>query len=218
MSIGKGCRKNTLQDMNKEENDITIEYYNRNASMFNNDTLNADLNEIQAEFLSYLENKAYILDFGCGSGRDTKSFVDKGYNVDAIDGSVEMCNIASVYTGINVRHVYFNELNETNKYDGVWACSSILHLPYNDLRSVMKKIFTALKEEGILYASFKYGEYEGFRSGRYFTDMNEIKIHNLLSETELFDIAKLWVTNDVRPGRSDEKWLNMILRRKTVML
>ena len=117
----------------------TLAYYNTNAEAFTESTLNVDFVAIQNKFLNKLNKGDYILDFGCGSGRDTKYFLEQGYLVDAIDGSEELCKMASSYTGIDVKHMLFQELQEVEKYDAIWACSSILHLPYEELVSVMKK-------------------------------------------------------------------------------
>lgn len=192
----------------------TLTYYNQNAKAFVSSTQSVDFKEVQQKFLSLLPPKAKILDFGCGSGRDTKAFLDYGFEVEAIDGSEELCKIASEYTGIKVKHQLFEELTEQEAYDGVWACSSILHLPYVELVPVMKKIGEALKKEGYLYTSFKYSNFEGERNGRYFTDMKEHKLNNLLEETNCFKIKELWITSDVRPGRDEDKWLNVILKKK----
>ena len=91
----------------------------------------------------------------------TKYFLEQGFYVDATDGSEEMCYIASNYTGIQVRRMLFEELDENKKYDGIWVCSSILHLPKNELKVVFMKMFKALKDDGIIYASFKYGDFHG---------------------------------------------------------
>lgn len=88
----------------------TINYYEKNAKTFIDGTLYVDFTEIQDMFLELLPDNAYILDFGCGSGRDTKYFLDKGYSVDAIDGSSELCKAATEFTGIDVKHMYFHEL------------------------------------------------------------------------------------------------------------
>lgn len=191
----------------------TIEYYNQNAREFFDSTIAVDFRDIQKKFLSYLPPFALILDFGCGSGRDTKFFKESGCLVEATDGSAELCKYAENYTGIAVKQMLFQELNEKNKYDGIWACSSILHLPYHDLLSVMKKMETALKMDGIIYTSFKYGTYEGERNGRYFTDMTENTFSKLISQVESLKIEEQWVTQDVRPGRGKERWLNLILRK-----
>lgn len=73
-----------------------------------------------------------FLTLGCGAGRDTKYFLSRGYQVDAVDGSEQLCRIASEYTEIKVRQMLFQELDEKEKYDGIWACASILHLPKNN--------------------------------------------------------------------------------------
>lgn len=193
---------------------ITIEYYNENVSKFVNDTQDVVFCATQDLFLSYLNEGDSILDLGCGSGRDTKYFLRKGYKVDATDGSMEICKVASDYTGINVKCLLFNELDEIDKYDGIWACASILHLDRDDLIDVFHRIAKALKDNGILYTSFKYSEFEGMRNGRYFTDFTLESFNEFQTNIPDFIIEKIWITNDVRIGREDEKWLNLIMRKK----
>ena len=192
----------------------TINYYDINAKEFVEGTLNVDFKATQDKFINKLPAKGYILDFGCGSGRDTKYFLAKDFNVDAIDGSIELCKIASEYTNIKVNHMYFNELSIVNKYDGIWACSSILHLSLDDLVDVFKRMSKALKDEGIIYTSFKYGDFSGERNGRYFTDMTEDSFAKLIANVENLKVEEQWITADVRPQRGNEKWLNLILRKK----
>lgn len=192
----------------------TINYYDINAKEFVEGTLNVDFKVTQDKFINKLPAKGYILDFGCGSGRDTKYFLAKDFNVDAIDGSIELCKIASEYTNIKVRHMYFNELSIVNKYDGIWACSSILHLSLDDLVDVFKRMSKALKDEGIIYTSFKYGDFSGERNGRYFTDMTEDSFAKLIANVDNLKVEEQWITADVRPQRGNEKWLNLILRKK----
>ena len=142
----------------------TLDYYNKNASSFAETTMDVDFHETQKHFQKLLPEQGYILDFGCGSGRDTKYFLNQNFQVDAIDGSEELCRIASDYTGIKIKKMLFNELDEVEKYDGIWACSSILHLPKDELQKVLKKMVKALKKDGIIYTSFKYGDFEGKRN------------------------------------------------------
>lgn len=192
----------------------TIDYYNTNAKKFVEGTLNVDFKATQDKFIANLPKNGYILDFGCGSGRDTKYFLAKNFKVDAIDGSIELCKIASEYTNIKVCHMYFNELIIVNKYDGIWACSSILHLSLDDLVDVFKRMSKALKDKGIIYTSFKYGDFSGERNGRYFTDMTENSFAKLIANVENLTVEEQWITADVRPQRGNEKWLNLILRKK----
>ena len=191
----------------------TIDYYNENAKDFVQGTISVDFTKVQHKFIDKLEKGDYILDFGCGSGRDTKYFIDNGFKVDAIDGSEELCKLASDYTGIKVKYMYFQQLSDIDKYNGIWACSSILHLKYEELVRVIEKMNLALKQNGIIYTSFKYGDFEGERNGRYFTDMTEISFKKLIENIKDLEIEEYWITSDVRPGRGEEKWLNLILRK-----
>ena len=130
----------------------------------------------------------------------------------ALDGSAELCKIAEEKTGISVIQMDFNEFDKQDLYDGIWACSSILHLPNQELRNVLIHMEKALHHNGIIYTSFKYGDFSGMRNGRYFTDFTEDSFRPFIAEIEQLVIEQLWITNDVRPGRQDEKWLNTILR------
>lgn len=203
-----------MRDRDKGSIQSTIQYYDKNAKDFIRSTVAVDFTATQTRFLSKLGKGFHILDFGCGSGRDARYFLEHGYQVTAMDGSAELCKLASKYTGIPVKHMMFQELDEREIYDGIWACSSILHLPLPELYDVFCRIVGALKKEGVLYTSFKYGNYEGERNGRYFTDMTEDRFSDFLKNIQGLQLEEQWVTSDVRTGRGDEKWLNIILRKK----
>ena len=192
----------------------TLDYYNQNAKKFITGTISVDFRIVQNRFLDKLHPGAEILDYGCGSGRDTKYFLEQGCKVTAIDGSQKLCKLASEYTGIQVKHMLFRDLDEKEAYDGIWACSSILHVPANELQDIIKKMANALRAHGIIYTSFKYGTFEGERNGRYFTDMTEETFAKLIQDMDELEIEEQWITSDVRPGRGEEKWLNLILRKE----
>lgn len=192
----------------------TLDYYNSKAKDFVSDTVDIVFTEIQDIFLECVPVGGKILDFGCGSGRDTKYFLSKGYNVDAIDGSEKLCKIASEYTGVPVKQMLFEELDVVEEYDGIWACASILHVEKKQLTDIMKKIAIATKTDGVVYASFKYGEFEGVRNGRFFTYLTEESLGKLLEAVPELVIEKLWTSADVRAERGEERWLNIVLRKQ----
>ena len=194
--------------------DKTLKYYNENAQSFASGTVSVKFTKVQDKFLEKLNPDAYILDFGCGAGRDTKYFLSRGYQVDAVDGSEQLCRIASEYTEIKVRQMLFQELDEKEKYDGIWACASILHLPKKQLREVLKNMYAALQSKGWIYTAFKYGEFEGERNGRYFTDFTTYTFKDFIHDMHGLKIEEHWITGDVRPGRGEEKWLNLLLQKK----
>ena len=144
----------------REKEKRILSYYDENASAFCEGTRNADMSEMRGRFLRYLKPGTLILDAGCGSGRDSKFFMESGYRVVALDGSKEMCRQASAYLGQEVQCRRFEEIDEKEVYDGIWACASLLHVPYELLPKVIERLIAALVDGGVLYASFKYGEEE----------------------------------------------------------
>ena len=192
----------------------TLHYYEKNADSFTAGTQKVEFYDVQEPFIKHLPTGGRILDFGCGSGRDTKFFLEQGYQVDAIDGSEKLCRIASEYSGIQVRQMLFSELSAENEYDGIWACSSILHLPKTELTDVFGKMIRAMKSGGYLYTSFRYGTFEGLRGERHFTDFTEETFETYLKAFPELQITDEWTSMDVRPGRGDVKWLSIILQKK----
>lgn len=196
------------------ELDKTLEFYNCNADRFIENTVYADMHVTQDHFLRRIKPGGRILDFGCGSGRDTEYFIRNGYQVDAVDGSAEIVRKVSQQAGIPVKQMLFQELSALDQYDGIWACASILHLPKEGLKSVMRKMSAAIHTEGLIYASFKYGTFEGWRNGRFFTDFTEKSFQAFIQDVHELKIMECWVTADVRPDRNDENWLNLILGKR----
>jgi len=177
------------------------------------------MSEMRGRFRQYLKPGALILDAGCGSGRDSKAFIESGYRVVALDGSKEMCRQASAYLGQEVQCRRFEEIDEKEVYDGIWACASLLHVPHELLPKVIARLIAALVDGGVLYASFKYGEEEREAGGRYFTDLREDGWKKVLEEAEeemkesRLETVECFVTGDVREGRGGEKWLNVVGRK-----
>lgn len=192
----------------------TLQYYNETAPTFVQGTIDADLRKLHRRFLRLLPIHAHILDLGCGSGRDAKAFLDAGYQVTAIDGSAGCCKLAGDYIGQPVLCQTFDELDFDAAFDGVWACASLLHVPYAELTGIFRKVARALRPGGYLYASFKYGDFEGERNGRYFTDLDEERLAAVMQPVAGLTIVETFVTGDVRDGRGGEKWLNVIGERR----
>lgn len=191
---------------------MTITYYQRNAQTFFDATVGVDMSSLYAPFLSQVIPGGRVLDAGCGSGRDTKAFNALGYQVEAFDASAEMVRLAAAYTGLPVRQMTFNMLEAEERYDGIWCCASLLHLPQAELPEAMRRLARALKPGGVWYLSFKYGAGEREKEGRHFTDMNEAGLEALVSALPQVSIVEQWTTQDKRPER-DEVWLNALLRR-----
>lgn len=192
----------------------TIAYYNQNATQFYNTTVSVDMTETLQKFTQTLPPQAtHILDLGCGSGRDSLYFLNHGYQITAIDGSPELCKKAAKLISQPVICQRFEDINYGNQFDGIWACASLLHVQKSFLTTIFQNLTNALKPNGTIYASFKYGDFEGERAGRYFTDLTETTLASLIAPITNLELVQSFITADVRPGRQDERWLNVIMKR-----
>jgi len=190
----------------------TIDYYNKHAEEFTASTFEVDMESLYQPFLVELQEGARILDVGCGSGRDTLAFKNKGYQVDAIDYSEELVKKATQLTGTSIKLKSFYEVDDYEAYDGIWACASLLHCERNCLAEVIEKLLSALKPNGMLYMSFKYGNGDRQKEGRQFTDLDEVQADALLGQFDNVQQIQQWTTIDQRPDRQ-EKWLNLLWKK-----
>ena len=188
-----------------------MEYYSKHFKEYIENTKNADMSELHEYFLTRLPpNSKRIMDLGFGSGRDSLFFRSKGFDVVSVDATPEFCEYGK-QLGLDVFCMRAEDLDFDIAFDGIWACASLLHIPSKHLNNVFMRCNKALHENGIMYASFKYGEFEGNRNDRYFTDLNEESLTSIIQNTG-FEIKDYVITNDVRPERND-KWLNVILKK-----
>lgn len=186
-----------------------MDYYQKNSNEYINKTKVADLSKERNELLKMLPNKGKILDIGFGSGRDSLAFIEAGYDVISIDTCGEFCkygkSLGLTVIDLNVKDITFN-----NEFDGIWACASLLHLKYNELTDVFYRIKKAMKDNAVFYCSFKYGDFEGIRDDRYYTDMTLEKMEVILNASNL-NIIKCWLKEDSL--NRDNKWINFLLRK-----
>ncbi len=195
----------------------TLNYYNQHAQTFSDSTLNVDMSALYAEFLPLIPKHGHILDAGCGSARDAMYFKQQGFTVSAFDASENIAKLASNYLQQTVEVKAFQQLNFTNMYDGIWCCASLLHVPKVELPQVFLKLQNALKPNGVLYVSFKYGTQERVHNGREFTDLNEDGLTALITHHTELKILKQWQTVDQRPERESEVWLNALIKAVPVL-
>ena len=192
--------------------DTTLSWYRDNAIQYAEETRNSLVLDALWEFLSRMKEGGTILDYGSGSGRDSAYFINKGFSVDSLDGSAEMKAQAERLFGIKVKLASFLSLEEKDKYDGIWAQASILHLEEHDLRVALTLIERALKRDGVFYSSFRKGEEDGYENGRWYTNMTEGRFLSFLPAS--LYVEKIWESQDVRPGVS-RTWLSILCRKKS---
>lgn len=191
----------------------TIAYYDKNRDRFIANTLTIDMSALYEAFLSFIPVGGHILDLGCGSGRDTKFFVEQSYKVVALDASSEMVSATKNIVDTEVHQMRFDEIDFENEYDGIWACASLLHVPKTALKGVLERCQKALRIGGVMYLSFKHGTSEREVEGRMFTDLDREGLETLIEGLDFRFSVSPWITNDARPHRAKEKWLNAIISK-----
>ncbi len=199
----------------KKEYD-NLEFYNNNAKLYFEQTRVGNLEENYERFLSKIPKNSYILDFGCGSGRDSKYFLEHGYKVKAIDGAYEMCKIASDYINQDVECMLFEDLKDIEIYEGIWACSSILHIEKENLPNIIVKMVGALKKNGIIYTCFKKGSGYEIKEGKYYNYITKEELEEILNKLNLnVDIIDYFETlpSTNRPGTNGTIWSNYIIKK-----
>lgn len=201
------------QNLNHQQ--MTIDCYNQQASDFAKRFLSLDTKDICNKFMTFLPATAHILDIGCGPGRDTKYFLDHGYQVTAFDAADELVKIAREYTGHPILHMTFEDMAFQEEFDGIWAMRSLLHLSQQGLVHVFEKnLIPALKPQGVLYTCFLEGEGDRITRGRYFTDYTEESLRSFLAQFPSLSILDLWIQEDKTPDRKGRNWVNCIVRKR----
>ncbi|MFA5447587.1 MAG: class I SAM-dependent methyltransferase [Sphaerochaeta sp.] len=191
-----------------------MNYYDKHADAYVTDTLSVNMAEQYDLFLPHLPKGASILDAGCGSGRDSKAFLNLGYTVQAFDSSLEMVRVANQVTGLAVRHLCFQEMDWDQEFDGIWASASLLHVRREELIAVFSLLHRALKPNGVLYASFKERRDDFIKGERLFTCFTADTFSSFLEKLDLFHIISLSQSEDLRPDRKGEGWLNIVMRKE----
>lgn len=187
------------------------DYYSKYCEEFIDGTINCNMKELYTFFEKYLPNKSTkILDLGFGSGRDSLYF-QKKYDVYSLDPAIEFCEHGKKIGLKNIICSKVEDMPFIDEFDGIWACASLLHISSQNIIFAFEKCFNALKKEGIMYCSFKYGNFEGERNNRYYLDLTEERLKEFVEKTQ-FEIVNIIVTDDVRKDKK-ERWINAILRK-----
>lgn len=190
----------------------SIEYYSQNASEYFENTVGIDLKDDWERFVELLPEGGSVLDLGCGSGRDSEYFISHGFDVTAMDASEEMCDLASIHIGQDVLKLTFDEIDFNDVFDGIWACASLLHVPAIKMNDIMGKVVKSLKWNGVLFMSFYYGDFEGERNGRYYTDYRTKALKELIARQHELELIDVWKEEDSKLN-NENMWVCVLARK-----
>lgn len=194
----------------------TLAFYENHSQEYYKSTVDVDMHELYEPFLSELPLAGRILDAGCGSGRDTKAFLERGYRVIAIDASPKMAQLATALTGQRCEVLCFQEMEFHEEFDGIWVCASLLHVPKSQMHDVMRRFIQALKPSGIFYLSLKEGEGEYVaEDGRFFNYYTVESFRQLLANFPILRELAVWKTEEIRSHGHRSLWLNFLLKKQS---
>ncbi len=180
-----------------------LDYYAQHAEAFVERTINLDLSGLRSRFLAKLPERPRILDAGCGSGRDVRAFHESGAQVIALEPVEPLARMAEAYTGLPVVRARVEDLDCAHRFDGIWACASLLHLPRTSLVGVFRLLHNALVPGGVLMANFKSGEAPATET-RPFTNFTAEELDLFVRQQTGFDILSIETEADV--GKRQQPW------------
>ena len=192
----------------------TQEYYERNAEAYSRATVKARKSTRHELFLGGLPKSARILDAGSGAGRDSAVFLRQGHDVSAFDASPALCRLSTKLTGVATRQLRFQEFDEIEKYDGIWANASLLHVPRIELPDCISRLARSLKPGGLMYMSFKHGSGERVApDGRFFADLTSADLRSLIDEVQRIRVEKLWDAAGTDVYGDPTRWVHALIRK-----
>ena len=190
----------------------TEEYYNENAEIFVENTFHVNVLEFIDTFTKNLPKGGKILDVGCGSGRNTLTFKQLGFEVIAFDASKELVKLASSKINHKILHMKIEDMNWQEEFDGIWAMASLLHFKREEMEYNVQKILTALKPGGTFFLSLKEGKNEGFdEKGRFFTYYSKEEIQELFKKLGYENIKVIESKKDSL--QRDVRWISAIITK-----
>jgi len=194
---------------------LTLEHYNQRAEAFRDGTRDHDVSQNIAALLDRIEAMPpfTILDFGCGPGRDLKTFSGLGHHAIGLEGSGRFAEMARAESGCEVWQQDFLELHLPDaRFDGVFANAALFHVPSQELPRVLRQLHATLKDGGVLFSSDPRGaNEEGWHHGRYgaYHDLEAWRLQ--MSAAEFVEIDHYY-----RPSglpREQQPWLASVWRK-----
>ncbi|WP_176814211.1 class I SAM-dependent methyltransferase [Pseudomonas sp. NFACC13-1] len=193
----------------------TLKYYEDTCREYDRFSSSIDMGEQWASFESMLPSGGTVLDLGCGTGRDIKHFLEAGFIVEGVEPSLAMANCARSKTGAKIFDLAAEQIAFVEKYDGIWACASLMHMHKSAFVVTLPKIVRSLKPGGHFYFSLKQGFGEARNAdGRLFSFYEMDEVIDLFSLIANAQIVKQWVSKDLA-GRSETQWLNILVKKQS---
>ena len=143
------------------------DFYRENHSKYFERTFNIDPSSFISPLATKLAPGSFILDIGCGSGRDLLWLKNRGFQVMGFERSPGLAELARKSAGCDVLEGDFTSYDFSSiRADAVILIGALVHIPHADFAAVLLNIAAALKENGLMLITVKEGTGNSRRRGR----------------------------------------------------
>ena len=164
-------------------------------------------------FMNMIKSGGKVLDLGCGTGSASLELSKRGFLPFPVDASLEMIKVAEALLKIKARKISFDEIDENNFYHAIWANFSLLHTTKNKFSDILKILFSALKEKGILFFSLKRGVGESRdKLGRFYSYYEKSEVEKYL-EKATFQTKRYTEGLSVGLAGDKESWMGFFCEK-----
>jgi len=193
----------------------TLAHYDERACDFWEGTRDHDVSQNIAALLQRIESTPpfELLDFGCGPGRDLKTFTALGHRATGLDGSTQLAALARAHSGCTVLEQNFLKLDLPNsRFDGVFANAALFHVPRQELPRVLLELRAALRPNGVLFSSNPRGDdQEGWNGDRYGAFYNWETWRDYMTVAGFVEITHFYRPTGL--PREQQPWLASVWRK-----
>ena len=191
----------------------TVDTYNKHISDYE-ELMSKETKDTNLDiFMEMIVREGKVLDLGCGTGSASLELLKRGFSPFPVDASLEMIKVAESLLKIKARKISFDDINEHNFYHGIWANFSLLHITKNQFRDTLKKLFFALKKEGLLFFSLKRGEGESRdKLGRFYSYYEKNEVEKYLEKAN-FQATKITEGLSVGLAGDEEVWMGFFCEK-----
>jgi len=191
------------------------DYYQKNYKGYHEKTFSIDPTSFLAPLAQRLSPEAFVLDVGCGSGRDLLWMKKQGFDVIGFERSPGLAELARDNAGCEVIEGDFETYDFSSIFvDGVVLVGALVHVPHERFSEVFKNITASISRRGNVLITLKEGQ-----GDRIDADNRTFYLWEDPKAREMFDALGFKMcdfSSSVSKTGSGDVWLSYVLDKTPV--